>query len=171
MSTFPNVVNTTSSNACTDANSDTSELIRSDRCPIASMSRAAASTMSARRPVGMTSAPASANPRLMARPIPDVPPTTTATLPLRSKPVYFTRASLRAIIDISRSKRECHAEPLRPCAEFCLDFSFENHAVLQGLHLGPTCSFAGEQDFRVALGQWISFEIANECCHSLAKFC
>src|SRR5262252_10486868 len=40
--------------------------------------------MSSRRPVATTSAPPSASPRAILLPSPEVPPTTTATRPLRS---------------------------------------------------------------------------------------
>jgi len=50
------------------------------RRPPDSISDATSSIFSLRRPDGTTSAPAAASPRLRARPIPDVPPMTTATL-------------------------------------------------------------------------------------------
>src|SRR6266542_3015935 len=59
--------------------------MRNVRRPRASMSAATASTSAARRAVATTSAPASARPSARTRPIPLVPPTTTATRPSRSK--------------------------------------------------------------------------------------
>ena len=87
MSTFPNVLTIDSSKRSREARSVTSEVIDNDRRPKASISPAAILTCSCRRAVGTTSAPAWASPSAIARPIPEVPPTTTATLPLRSKPL------------------------------------------------------------------------------------
>src|SRR4030095_10200332 len=53
--------------------------------PNLSTSDAATRTCSSRRPVGTTCAPAWARPRVNAKPMPDVPPITTAVLPFRSK--------------------------------------------------------------------------------------
>ena len=50
------------------------------------ISEAAAATSGARRALGITSAPACARPRAMARPIPELPPITTAVFPFRSRP-------------------------------------------------------------------------------------
>src|SRR5262249_13772888 len=65
--------------------SDASDAIRSVRRPRRSISAATSSMRLIRRPVTTTSAPASASPRASVRPIPLVPPTTTALLPVRSK--------------------------------------------------------------------------------------
>src|SRR5215813_11007134 len=95
ISTFPNLRTTDSSNASSDARSMTSEVNRRARRPRASASRAAESTCSARRDVGTTSAPASANASMIARPRPEVPPITTATLSFNSRPRYPICISLR----------------------------------------------------------------------------
>jgi len=76
MLTLPKAPSVSPSTRSRDARSDTSDVRRSDRLPSSSISRATVSTCSARREVGTTSAPASANPWAMARPIPEVPPTT-----------------------------------------------------------------------------------------------
>ena len=55
------------------------------RRPRPSISRATSSTRFSRRAVATTSAPASASPSASTRPMPLVPPMTTAVLPLRSK--------------------------------------------------------------------------------------
>ena len=58
---------------------------RNVRRPRASISAATSSTSGARRAVATTSAPASASPSASTRPMPLVPPTTTATRPSRLK--------------------------------------------------------------------------------------
>src|SRR5262249_8699357 len=95
ISPFPNWRTTDSSNASSDERSTTSEVNRSARRPRASASRAAESTCSVRRDVGTTSAPASANASMIARPRPEVPPITTATLSFNSRPRYPICISLR----------------------------------------------------------------------------
>ena len=85
MSTFPSAFTLESRSFSSEPRSDTSEVMRKERRPRASISRAAASTCSCRREVATTSAPASANPWAMARPMPEVPPITTATFPVKSK--------------------------------------------------------------------------------------
>src|SRR4030095_9429901 len=85
ISTLPNVLIDSFRTLCSEARSETSELTRRVCLPRASISFAAASTCSGRRDVGTTSAPASAIPLAIAKPIPDVPPTTTATLSLSSR--------------------------------------------------------------------------------------
>src|SRR5919112_499495 len=94
MSTRPKASRQAASNASSEARSATSDVTRSVRLPRSSISAAAASTCSARREVGTTSAPASASPCATARPMPDVPPTTTATLPVSSKGAYPIRRLL-----------------------------------------------------------------------------
>src|SRR4029079_4587667 len=61
----------------------TSAVRRSVLRPAASIASAVSATSTARRAAATTSAPAAARPRLMARPIPDVPPRTTAVRPSR----------------------------------------------------------------------------------------
>src|SRR5947209_4047474 len=84
ISTLPNSVTVPSRSACKLARSATSEVSRRARRPVVSIAFAASSTCSSRRELATTSAPASANPTAIASPIPEVPPTTTADLPLRS---------------------------------------------------------------------------------------
>src|SRR4051794_32361533 len=91
MSTLPNAATHSSSTRCSEARSDTSDATRSVRLPRASISLAAASTCPARREVGTTSAPASVSPCATARPMPDVPPITTAVLPFSSRGAYPIR--------------------------------------------------------------------------------
>src|SRR5262249_27095812 len=85
MSTWPNDARHVSRRPPSDRASPTSAGWRSVRRPVLSMVLATSSTMSARRPVATTSAPACASPIAIARPMPDVPPTTTAVWPVRSK--------------------------------------------------------------------------------------
>ena len=69
-----------------EAMSPTSAGIANVRRPARSISvRDLLDQRSARRPVATTSAPASASPSASARPMPLVPPTTTAVRPVRSK--------------------------------------------------------------------------------------
>src|SRR5690242_4236289 len=84
MSTLPNSFNVLSSNDCNEARALTSDVQRRVLHPFDSIDLAASSTCSTRRDVATTSAPASASPLAIARPIPEVPPITTATFPLRS---------------------------------------------------------------------------------------
>src|SRR5271170_5102562 len=84
ISTLPNAFTVPSSSTCRLSRSATSELSRSDRRPVASIAFAASSTCSGPRKLATTSAPASARPIAIAKPIPDVPPTTTADLPFKS---------------------------------------------------------------------------------------
>src|SRR5579862_4980705 len=63
---------------------DTSVVTARDFRPRARISPAADCTSISRRPVGATSAPARARARASIRPIPEVPPMTTAVRPLRS---------------------------------------------------------------------------------------
>src|ERR1700680_1406033 len=88
ISTFPSVWTEACSTLANDPRSATSQLTRSDRRPRDSISSAIRFTSSRRRELGTTSAPASANPRARVRPIPELPPITTATLPLRSSFLY-----------------------------------------------------------------------------------
>src|SRR3984893_5187859 len=88
ISTFPSVWTEACSSLVNDPRSATSQLIRSDRRPRDSISSAITFTSSRRRELGTTSAPASASPRARVRPIPELPPITTATLPLRSSFLY-----------------------------------------------------------------------------------
>src|SRR5580704_3529793 len=84
ISTLPNSFTVPSSSACSVARSATSDVRRNALRPVASIAFAASSTCSGRRELATTSAPASASPIAIANPIPEVPPTTTADLPLRS---------------------------------------------------------------------------------------
>src|SRR5262249_6722161 len=85
ISTWPNAETQASRSCWSDPRLPTSDGCRSVRRPRASIAFAASSPAPSRRPVATTSAPASANPSASARPIPVVPPTTTATRPDRSK--------------------------------------------------------------------------------------
>jgi hypothetical protein len=85
ISTLPNSARTASRSATRDARSLTSEVRRSALRPLDSISAAVVSTCSARRAEATMSAPASASPSEIARPMPVVPPTTTAVFPVRSK--------------------------------------------------------------------------------------
>jgi hypothetical protein len=83
MSIRPMPATTASRSAASDARSVTSDRMRSVLRPIASIAAAAASRFSAPRAEAITSAPASARPSAIARPMPVVPPTTTAMRPSR----------------------------------------------------------------------------------------
>ena len=85
MSILPNAASTASRARSSEARSQTSAGTRSVRRPFSSISLAVDSTFSAVRAQATTSAPASAMPSDSARPIPCVPPSTTATLPVRSR--------------------------------------------------------------------------------------
>ena len=85
MSTCLNRSSQAASSACKDCASSTSLGCRSVWRPAASISAAVLSTCSGRRAEATTSAPAWARPRLIARPMPEVPPMTTAVFPVRSK--------------------------------------------------------------------------------------
>src|SRR5262249_39847406 len=85
ISILPNDSTARDSRFCNDSRSETSEQTLNDRRPRLSISEAAFSTCSTLRDDGTTFAPASARPCAMARPIPDVPPMTTATFPVRSR--------------------------------------------------------------------------------------
>src|SRR5215469_13733361 len=100
MSTWPNLATVVSSKPSSDARSSTSAQARKERLPSASIFFAVASTISARRALGITSAPASASPRAIVWPIPDVPPTTTAVLPLKSKPGYAIFLRCKSALDL-----------------------------------------------------------------------
>src|ERR1700682_2873414 len=88
ISPFRSVWTEACSTLANDPRSATSQLTRSDRRPRDSISSAITFTSSRRRELGTTSAPASASPRARVRPIPELPPITTATLPLRSSFLY-----------------------------------------------------------------------------------
>jgi hypothetical protein len=96
MSTRPNVLSTSSRTRTSDSPSDTSEVMRRVRRRRASISPATSSTSVCRRAVATTSAPASASPSASVRPMPLVPPTTTAVRPWRSNRERAIRAGLGA---------------------------------------------------------------------------
>ncbi len=85
MSTLPKRETVSASSFSRDPRSCMSQVRRRVARPRASISAAVSSTCSWRRAEATTSAPASASPRLMARPMPEVPPTTTAILPSSCK--------------------------------------------------------------------------------------
>src|SRR5665213_3595094 len=87
ISTPPNLEIVFSKTCSREPRSPTSEVTASERRPSDSICAAVSFTCSARRDVATTSAPASASPNASAWPIPEVPPTTTATLPLTSSPL------------------------------------------------------------------------------------
>jgi hypothetical protein len=90
ISTLPSVPSTVERRCSSEVRSLTSTAKERLRQPTASIAAGIVFTWASRRPVATTSAPACANPMAMARPMPDVPPTTTAVLPFRSKPRYAT---------------------------------------------------------------------------------
>ena len=92
MSSRPKVSTQASLTRSSSDVSATSAGTRRVRRPRPSISAATASTFAARRPVTTTSAPASARPRAMARPMPLVPPTTTARRPERSNSLVISNA-------------------------------------------------------------------------------
>ena len=93
MSSRPKVSTQASLTRSSSDVSATSAGTRRVRRPRPSISAATASTFAARRPVTTTSAPASARPRAMARPMPLVPPTTTARR-RRDRTVWSSRTRL-----------------------------------------------------------------------------
>src|SRR5271155_5191413 len=102
MSTFPNAWMEACSNFSSDPRSATSQLTRRDRRPTPSISSAITFTSSMWRALGTTSAPASASPRASVRPIPELPPITTATLPSRSSRLYpMAPSSLPKVLDLA----------------------------------------------------------------------
>src|SRR4051812_27226035 len=88
MSIRPNAFWMASAALPSDDRSSTSVSSRSVLRPMVSISAATSSTRGARRAVATTSAPASASPSASTRPIPLVPPTTTATRPSRLKRLF-----------------------------------------------------------------------------------
>src|SRR5579863_740924 len=84
ISTEPNSATVAARSASMLARFVTSHATARDLPPAALMSAAADCASSARRPVGMTLAPALARPLARARPMPEVPPMTTAVLLVRS---------------------------------------------------------------------------------------
>src|SRR5436305_12094901 len=89
MSTFPNFSTQLFSSLSKELRSATSHVARSVRLPSASISSASSSTSSLRRALETTSAPPCANPSASVLPIPELPPTTTATLPSKSSCLYI----------------------------------------------------------------------------------
>src|SRR5580765_7604879 len=87
-SIWPKVRRIASEASVSDRRSRTSVASRSVRRPSASISVATSSTSGARRAVATTSAPAWASPSARTRPMPLVPPTTTATRPSRLKRLF-----------------------------------------------------------------------------------
>src|SRR5262245_34087585 len=83
MSTLPKAASVASRTASRVSRLVTSAVSRSVLRPAASIASAVSATSAARRAAATTSAPAAASPRLIARPIPDVPPRTTAVRPDR----------------------------------------------------------------------------------------
>ena len=99
----PSSLATRATMAATAALSVTSATTDIALTPRARKSAAAASDFASLRPTTATSAPASASPRAMPRPMPPLPPVTMATLPARSK-------SLVAIFDVLvASSNACRA--------------------------------------------------------------
>src|SRR5215207_2071009 len=84
MSTAPKRSSAASRNASTDARRPTSAVCAKALPPPLSISSQTSRTSSPRRPAGTVRAPARASPSAMARPSPEVPPTTTATRPVKS---------------------------------------------------------------------------------------
>src|SRR5580704_16586948 len=92
ISTLPNCAQTASKSACRLERLATSQGIASEPRPAALICAATDSTSSRRRPEGTTLAPAVARPLASVRPMPDVPPITTAVLEVRSSagcPIEF----------------------------------------------------------------------------------
>ena len=81
ISTRPKDSRVLACNASIDDRSSTSTVSASDRRPAALMSAVVCSTSDVRREAAITSAPAFASPSAIARPMPDVPPSTTAVFP------------------------------------------------------------------------------------------
>src|ERR1700723_1819975 len=83
MSIFPKCWREAAASCLRDSRSQRSQVNRRVWRPRASISEATSSTLWPLRADATISAPASARPRLNARPMPDVPPMMTATLPAR----------------------------------------------------------------------------------------
>ena len=81
MSTLPKDLITSSCSFWMEARSLTSQVARTVLRPAASMALAVASTSASRRALATTSAPESHRPSTRARPMPVVPPMTTASCP------------------------------------------------------------------------------------------
>src|SRR6185312_11164757 len=92
ISTLPNSVSTASRSRTSVARSVTSDATRRVRRPTASISAATESTPLWARDVATTSAPAAARPSDNARPMPSVPPTTTAVFPVSDKSTQMTQS-------------------------------------------------------------------------------
>src|SRR5215469_13856367 len=88
MSTFPNSTSTRWHSPSKLARLPTSQSIAKVLRPNFSISSATSSTNCRRRPLGTTSAPATANPLASVRPMPEVAPITTAVWESRSKAGY-----------------------------------------------------------------------------------
>src|SRR5215213_9949714 len=84
MSTAPKRSSTASRRASTDARTPTSAVCAKALPPPFSISSQTSRTSPPRRPAGTVLAPARASPTAIARPRPEVPPTTTATRPVKS---------------------------------------------------------------------------------------
>src|ERR1039458_6234701 len=87
-STWPNLARTASRKASMDSREPTSQARRRVFAPACSTASHTSSTLGRRRPVGTTLAPAAARPMASSRPIPDVPPMTATTRPVRSKKFF-----------------------------------------------------------------------------------
>src|SRR5688500_10972883 len=94
-SRWPNASSTAVRSATIDSWSRTSTGRSSDRRPRSRTRWQLLRTCSSRRPVGTTSAPASARAHAIAWPMPEVPPMTTATRPSRFKPANISEANGR----------------------------------------------------------------------------
>src|SRR6476660_731433 len=115
--TDPNSFNVAASSASRLDLSVTSAGSASDLLPSARTCSAADSTKSVRLPVGTTSAPACARPLASARPMPEVPPITTAVLFFRSSagcPInqcLYPSRIIAAVIQQQKSQRDCRLSP------------------------------------------------------------
>src|SRR5215472_3365044 len=130
--TEPNSLTVAASSASRLDLSVTSAGIASDLRSAARTCSAADSTRSVRLPVGTTLAPASARPRARVRPMPDVPPITTAVLSFRSSAGY----------PISR----CYS-PL----SLCLSSLYESISSQRNRRLRPHLKLAMLVDLRLGL--------------------
>src|SRR5258708_4419190 len=117
-----------SSNSSSEERLHTSEQTRKVLRPRFSSSTAVSSTCSRRREEAMTSAPASARPKLSVRPMPEVPPITTAVLPSR----------LRIFLVIAfplHQEQATFTEPGKNLADGLLRRSADDYSPGVGRHL------------------------------------
>src|SRR5664280_13906 len=122
-STWPSCANTLSASASTALGSETSSAWATALPPAASIARATSSAVPPLRSATWTLAPCRASRSAVARPMPEPPPVTTATLPCRLGSLLTASSISSDELGISRFARRSPSPRLTALASSCLNLS------------------------------------------------